>query len=395
MTAGRDDFGQTIGLPSSDNFPFELLSNAIASYSAFPSHNHTTMQKVIQRTARAQRVATRKHARLKAHKDAGEAWERGQQIQRIAKANSTNIKTARRNRKEDWELGPLAPRRDVGDKVENYGAMSMYDVNPPELQEKDKPKWYPIAEGDRVVVVEGRERGKIATVQEVLKDHGAVRLKGVNMVDVEVPEWMNREDNTEGKIQAVPRSMPVNYVRLVYPLPDPETGISRDVIIDRLELINKYHDKTKDKYGCDRLVPGTNTLIPWPEMSKPQYEDHEDDTLRITVEEQTFRPILMNYPFPRTVIDELRNKYSKFRTRHDYEYIVSKEAEDARVEKRKELAKGMRTPLQQLAELRRKKAEEERQKELSEEQLDRIGAVIAAERAKAVDGIGKMSLGES
>ena len=342
------------------------------------------MQKVLQRTVRAERVATRRHAKERLHRERGEGWERAQSRNRLIRVTGSNIKAARLNRQEDWERGPLAPRRNVGEQEETYGAMNMFDLHTPELEKKAQPKWCGISQGDRVVVMRGRDKGRIGSVQEVMMERGQLRVKGVNVTDVVIPEWMNREDNTQGVVQQVPRAIPMEDVRLVYPLPDPETGIVRDVIVDRLVRVNSEYYKVKKEWTeGDRLIPGTNTLVPWPEKADPDYEDHDDDTLRITVEEQTSRPFLLHPPMPLTVIDELRNKFSRFRTRHDWEYLDKKEAEDAAVEKRKELVKGMRTPLQQLAEVRKARRERE-ERELSAEQLAKIGEVIEAEKGKVV-----------
>ncbi|KAK5127525.1 hypothetical protein LTR85_006864 [Meristemomyces frigidus] len=348
------------------------------------------MQKIAQRTERATRNAAGKLAKARQHQKNAESWERYQGLVRTQRAAAQNVRDARKNRREDWEAGALAPRRDAGEQRETYGATSMYNLHAPELEPRKQPKWMHISEGDRVVVMRGREKGKIGVVDDVSKERGTVRIKGINVVDVIVPEWMNKEDNTTGIVQSTAKPMPLADVKLVYPLPDPETGIPRDVIIDRLLHVNYYYDKNKREWtDGDRLIPGTNTLIPWPEKAEPQYEDHEDDTLRITVEEQTFRPFLLHPPMPLSVIDELRNKYSKFRTRHDWEFIEQKELEDAKVEQRKELAKGMRTPLQELADVR-KKQKEEADRELTEEQLARIGEVVAAERARATGAIQRM-----
>jgi len=248
-----------------------------------------------------------------------------------------------------------------------------------------------LAEGDRVVVVRGRDMGKIGEVTDVFREKGAVTVKGVNVIDVFVPEWLRQEEGLETtEIQAHARALPAADVKLVYPLPDPETDIPRDVIIDRLVLVNRRYDKDKREWDDGhRLIPGTDTVIPWPEKSEPQHEANPDDTLRITSEHQTFRPFLLHPPMPSSVLDELRNKYSKFRTRHDWEYIQQKNQEDAKMGKRKELIKGMRTPLQELAELRRRQREV-REKELSEQQLVKIGEVIAQERAKAVGAVRQM-----
>ena len=349
------------------------------------------MQKVVQRTVRAERVANRKRVKRLDHAEKGESWGRFQQRNRLVRANGANIKNARLNRAEDWALGSIAPRRDVGDRAKNYGAIPIYDIHAPDLAEKDRPKWFPYSEGDRVVVMTGRYKGKIGDVTETLEKQGSVRVKGVNVTDVIIPEWMNREDKTTGDLNAVPLPLPLEDVRLVYPLPDPVTGIPRDVIIDRLIRMNYSFDKTKKEWTKgDRVILGTNTIIPWPETVPEETSDHDEDTLRITVEEQTFRPFLLSPPMPLSVIDELRNKYSKFRTRHEYEYVEAKEGEDAKVERRKELSKVMRTPLQELAEVRRKQREE-KDKELSKEQLAKIGEVIAAEQAKAMGSVRGMA----
>lgn len=348
------------------------------------------MEKIAQRTARATRNAANKLAKARRHEKNGEAWERNQNVIRSRRAAAENVRDARKNRREDWETGLLAPRRDVGDQKETYGATSLYHLQMPDLGPASQPKWLPFREGDRVVVMKGREKGKIGLVDDVSKKQGTVKVRGVNVVDVIVPEWMNKEDGSTGLVQHTNKSLKLEDVRLVYPLPDPETGIPRDVIIDRLLCVNYSYDKDKREWtDGDRLIPGTNTIIPWPEKADPTYEDFDDDTLRISVEEQTFRPFLLHPPMPLSVIDELRNKYSKFRTRHDFDFIEKKELEEAKLEKRKELANGMRTPLQELTDVR-KKQKEDLDSELTKDQLAKIGEVIASERARATNAIQQM-----
>lgn len=45
------------------------------------------------------------------------------------------------------------------------------------------------------------------------------------------------------------------------------------------------------------------------------------DTLRLEIDTSTWTPTLLRAPLPGSVIDELRGKYSVFRTRHDPEYM--------------------------------------------------------------------------
>jgi large subunit ribosomal protein L24 len=82
-----------------------------------------------------------------------------------------------------------------------------------------------------------------------------------------------------------------------------------------------------------RYIAGDNIEIPWPGEDIPQpYKDEEWDTLRVEVETLTHKPSLEYAPFESSIMDELRNKYSKYRTRHDPEWVEAKKVEDLRRE---------------------------------------------------------------
>lgn len=334
------------------------------------------MEKVIRRSERAARYANKTKAREKAVKDAGAAWERQQNQLRVTRDESSRIMQARINRQTDWQTGALAPRRDVGELATKYGAASIYNIQMTDLDPKLRPKWLPYKTGDRVVITEGRDKGKIGVVADIDFDKGGVQVKDLNMIDVHIPNWMKQQNQDSRDVFSVAQMMPHDHVKLVYPLPDPETGIHRDVIIERVKRI-----KDPNSGKIKRAIPGTNTIIPWPLSTRPEWTDNDGDTLRISVEEQTFRPTLIRAPMPMSVIDELRGKYSKYRTRHDYDYRARKEAEDAANEGRKGLIKTMRTPLQELAELRAQQKAAEA-KELTSEQLAKIGEVISQEQER-------------
>lgn len=175
--------------------------------------------------------------------------------------------------------------------------------------------------------------------------------------------------------------MPIQAVRLVHPLRDPDTGIVRDVIINELQPRNIFRDKPTGRVTWNRVVPGLNVEIPWPrafeEAERTELEEtvaeHPCDTLRMDVEEQTFVPSLLRPPMPVEIVDELRNKYSKFRTRHEPEYIARKEEEAAAKIAARKQAMTMQTPLK---ELNAKLREEKRalgQPVLSDAMLEKIG----------------------
>lgn len=169
----------------------------------------------------------------------------------------------------------------------------------------------------------------------------------------------------------------ISAIRLVHPIKDPETGITRDVIINQLVHKGLIHDRLSGKSRWSRIVPGLNVSIPWPKKEEAEYKDYKCDTLRIDVEEKTFRPTLLRPPFPPSVIDELRNKYSRFRTRHEPEYIARLEAEEKAKEDRKKLMDTMRTPLQELHRAERANKKKKGKPRLTIEMLEKIGEVMA------------------
>jgi large subunit ribosomal protein L24 len=181
----------------------------------------------------------------------------------------------------------------------------------------------------------------------------------------------------DASVAPVQAQLPLSAVRLVHPLKDDETGVTRDVIIKELKAIRIMRDNATRTVTWSRMVPGLNVTVPWPRVDKPKEEDHACDTLRIDVEEKTFIPTLLSPPVPEGVINELRNQYSKFRTRHTEEYIAKKDAEEAEKRAAKEKAKEMLTPVQEFNRKQRELRRARGQPVLTEEMLARIGEVMA------------------
>ena len=187
------------------------------------------------------------------------------------------------------------------------------------------------------------------------------------------------EGLTRTPIITVPDWLPVSAVRLVHPVIDHTTNMTRDVIINQLIPIRRYIDRPTSRTTFQRLVPGLNITIPWPKIDPIEHKDQSVDTLRLDVEEKTFVPTLLHTPMPSQILDELRGKYSRFRSRHTDEFIAkveASEAEQARL-KSKAVPPTMRTPLY---ELNRQQMEERKalgQPELSKEMLEKIGRVVA------------------
>jgi large subunit ribosomal protein L24 len=164
---------------------------------------------------------------------------------------------------------------------------------------------------------------------------------------------MMKIDNSTLPVRAMEASLPVSDIRLVVARENLETGITEDVIVEKVVVWSKSTVKLKQTSelwegmvvdnqtlidemerdgGRTRWIPSLNLHIPWPEKSPEEHKDYDADSLRINVDAKTWVPLLLSAPLPRGVIDELRNKYSKFRTRHDEDYLEKKRAQDAQEE---------------------------------------------------------------
>jgi large subunit ribosomal protein L24 len=181
----------------------------------------------------------------------------------------------------------------------------------------------------------------------------------------------------------------------VHPLADPETGATRDVIIKELVATSVYHDRPTGRCTWNRLVPGINVKIPWPKREPVVHEDQPCDTLRIDVERKTFVPTLARPPVPESVIDELRNRFSKFRTRHTEEYVAQKQAEVDAKKARKAgggvVPESMLTPVQEHNRMVAEKRAAAPPPVLTDSMLAKIGEVMAKNRERALAAAGVIS----
>ncbi|KAL8831687.1 MAG: hypothetical protein Q9170_005183 [Blastenia crenularia] len=338
------------------------------------------MQKLLKRTSQVQKQAARRKS-VANSKNASDTRKLLRFQEKVHNRERRNLYvSARQARKEDWALGPLAPRRDVGDKAETYGTVSIRLID---KIDKMNGEWkrYGIREGDRVCVVgEGeRDRWKIGVVRDVKEKAETCKVQGINLVNVATPEYMKTAGRNDA-VQTTEAAINLSSVRLVIPLPDPATGITRDVIVNDLTL-----NPTGQRYISNYMSPETGKphYIPWPPKEKPEFKDNDDDTLRIEVEQVSWVPTLLRAPMPSGVIDELRNKYSKFRTRHEDSYVEMKERKDEESRSRKEelqwgggTPREMLTPVQELNRQRRMERRGLEEEKLTEEVLAGIGELM-------------------
>ncbi|KAI0806467.1 hypothetical protein GGR55DRAFT_652771 [Xylaria sp. FL0064] len=351
------------------------------------------MQKILRRVATAERVAAkRKKARdLQFYKK--DKKEVNQQRTFQVNQARDEVKAAKQAIRDDWAMGPLAPRTDVGEWHDALGAirdtrMSSGTTIPLTLRNA-RCQWaggayyLNLAVGDRVVLLDGPDKGRIGQIQNINHESAEATIKDLNKSNVLLNEFIRSNDQPAAANIELP--LPISAIRLVHPITDPTTNQTRDVIINQLVHTNLVTDRLTGKRRWDRVVPGLNISIPWPPKEEPPVTSFKADTLRIDVEERTFVPTLLRPPMPEAIIDELRGKYSRFRTRHEAEYVARLEAEDAAKKDRAKLMESMRTPLQELHRAERANKKKKGKPRLTLEMLEKIGEVIAKNRERTLN----------
>jgi large subunit ribosomal protein L24 len=155
------------------------------------------MYKVLARSASARKQAARKLVKVEKEKAAKELREALRDRTTFEASRRKVLKDAKQMAEEDWKLGLLAPRRDVGRVANTFGSLDQMDSTPPPAlpqyrrwqaamgkREASGKGWFgnQFYVNDRVVVIEGREKGKIGVISEVNKRNQTVKLKDMNMV---------------------------------------------------------------------------------------------------------------------------------------------------------------------------------------------------------------------
>lgn len=158
-----------------------------------------TMDKLLRRVRMNERQVLRRLKKREKIADKGsERHDRRQLIKETGREAGASLKRAIVARHEDWELGPLAPRRDAP-KVLSYNpteqthygtlsinrALTQVKLRPEELEERCRwaggPETLCLSEGDRVVITEGSHKGKIDKIVSISLEYGTVRLADVKV----------------------------------------------------------------------------------------------------------------------------------------------------------------------------------------------------------------------
>ncbi|KAK2771378.1 hypothetical protein FQN52_005505 [Onygenales sp. PD_12] len=294
------------------------------------------MQKALRRAALAAKQAKRKEKLQAAQDNRDKLRSYFRERQRYEQVFFDQAKTERANRREDWMRGPLAPKRDSALREGVYGTLSVMVSQSPALPREDRRKLINFAVGDRVVVIRGREKGKIGRIVGLDAKSETVKIDGVATVDLEYPAFALANEPDKRPFRPFNLPFKIDDIRLILPI-HPVTGEVGDTIVEHMYGGEPYIERP---YGSDsprhtRFISGLDQALLWPEGVVPDHQDEPVDTLRIDVENKTHLPSIEVYPMPPEFIDELRNKYSKFRTKHDPEWVAQKLEEDRQAEERR------------------------------------------------------------
>ncbi|KAL1895011.1 hypothetical protein Cpir12675_003427 [Ceratocystis pirilliformis] len=353
------------------------------------------MDKVIRRTHLAQRHAMRRRAKKAVVKQAEALVNTRRQVVDSTRELLNQRKQAVQQSQELWKKGPLAPNLTA---VGSYGIVNQpFRLDNREVAvrsdiAKERCEWaggvrlLNLALGDRVVIQEGPMKGKIDTIMEISPETGCVRLSNLKYRS-RVPDFIEKLYRNETAFNPEMDSnpaIPISAVRLVCPVVMPGSNVPRDVVVKKIVARNIRRDDVTGVTEWDRVISGLNVIVPWPEKERPDHKTHDCDTSREDVFAETFVPTLLRPPMPGQLIDELRGKYSPFRTRHEERYIAKKNAAEA--ERKAALAEGpnktktansMLSPAEEASRARKDERRARGQPELSEDMLARIGEIMA------------------
>jgi len=167
-------------IPSTFFFP---PSSPYLSQYAMLKPIKTPAEKLLANAARLKRVAQNKFERKKQLERYNEVSIYHRQVGMQNSAIQQVYRDERRYRRDEWQMGSrLIPRRDVGTSRQNYAHVSSEMWSFPDVPEHLRQPMR-ISPGDKVVVMEGKERGKIGKVKDVDEERQTVSIEEMNKVN--------------------------------------------------------------------------------------------------------------------------------------------------------------------------------------------------------------------
>jgi large subunit ribosomal protein L24 len=227
---------------------------------------------------------------------------------------------ALRNAAEDWKLGPLRPNRALDAADGKYGVVTGARVQKPDIPVKvhanrnrvrekkgllpdyplvvDDNKYFPIVKGDRVVVIKGKDKGKMGTVTFSIPRTHEFIVRGLNLAFYDADNF-NTGGQDIGPRRESELPIPLAHLRLVVPYASTSfspngQSIYEDVIVDNI-LMERHttgidpftgtdygHAQIPEKHQYDpetglpifhRYIAGTRYRIAWPWETESNKQD--------------------------------------------------------------------------------------------------------------------------
>jgi len=154
---------------------------------------------VAARKRAANKIETLRKARAEHHKDEIE------ESQRVYQRRSKKVfKDAKLHIKEDWELGPLAPRRGGGVEIKKYGFADYALTEHPRAlpftksflkgEQENNFLRNRFVKGDRVVIIKGLGEGQTGKIVDLNFDKQTVEIQGLNTACLFTPSFIISTD---------------------------------------------------------------------------------------------------------------------------------------------------------------------------------------------------------
>lgn len=153
-----------------------------------------TLTSLQRRAAQAIRQNKRKRTRAEVQEAKREKWDIIQQKKGQNLGRKALIQNERRSRREDWELGHLAPNRALATAANPYGTIPSELSRGATVPKLWRRKEWGIEVGDRVVIVAKghRDYGRIGKVERIVAESEEVAVERLNMVSMTQAEALTK-----------------------------------------------------------------------------------------------------------------------------------------------------------------------------------------------------------
>lgn len=146
------------------------------------------LQDKYDRNAYNKRYRKMRDDKAQARKDHDDARQTKEVAKIFRAAYRAVPREAMRALKEEWHLGALASKRDIGEKAQKLGTMDaglheLYDLTPAQQEGVRRRMGDNVFKvHDRVVVLSGKDKGKIGQILAIDEDQQSARVENVNKV---------------------------------------------------------------------------------------------------------------------------------------------------------------------------------------------------------------------